>query len=59
MLQSNYIIDYDFEQARSEYQQAWQNFNNAESDFIDDAIKFLHAAELKIEAVISRASKIN
>lgn len=49
-------LDSDYIQAQREYDKAWENFNNADSEYIEIAIKLLNAATEKLDAVIAKAS---
>jgi hypothetical protein len=45
----------EIEQAKANWLQAWQNFNNADKDFIDVAIWNLRAAVERYDALIKLA----
>ncbi len=42
----------EYSQARQELQRAWENFNNADENFIDSAIFDLKSAEVKFESLM-------
>lgn len=47
-----------FENAQRELQQAWQNFQNAEPEFIDIAILELAAKEKKLDRVYKKLQEL-
>lgn len=52
-----FLIDY--EEALEEYKISREAFNNAEDDYIDIAIDFLCAAELKLNALRKKAKLLH
>jgi hypothetical protein len=51
-----YVVDGDYAQVKEEYDRAWSNFNNADSDHVEIAIRLLNAAEEKMQAVIAKSA---
>lgn len=47
----------EYQQLLKEYQQAMNNFNNADADYVEAAIFELRAAELKLEAYLKKEKR--
>lgn len=58
ILQTNVQTRIELQAARSELDQAWHNFNQAEPSFVDAAIYRLQAAERKYGVLIRQAKEV-